>query len=264
VTSTTGPLQYANKTSLKSYTFWKTLPGVVENFNTFMTGHFAGKHLPWLEWFPADQLIISGFDENVSPYMFVDVGGGRGHEANAVRKKFFDAKGIVAIEDLPDVIDDQRDLDERIERIKHDFFQPQPIKGRRIFLCIVVPHYFRTYMNTDVSIRLLTSFSGSRSYFLSNILHNWPDDEALSIVKNVSDAMTPKYSRILIADHILPNTKPNPRQLGMDIGMLVLHSGMQRSENQWHGLLGKAGLKVVKFWLAPGEGDGVVEAIKDT
>lgn len=75
--------------------------------------------------------------------------------------------------------------------------------------------------------------------------------------------MTPKYSKLLIADLILPNTKCPERALGLDIGMLLLHSGMQRSEKQWDQLLREAGLRVARFWTPPGDGDGIVEAVRD-
>jgi hypothetical protein len=75
--------------------------------------------------------------------------------------------------------------------------------------------------------------------------------------------MTPKYSKLLLADFILPNTECPPRALGLDIGMMVLHSGIQRSQRQWEELMGKAGLRVQKFWNAPGDGDGIVEVVRD-
>jgi hypothetical protein len=132
-TSTTGPIQYTFSTPLNTYAYWHTLPGVMENFNTFMNGHFAGKRLSWLEWFPMQQEVVDGFDESVSDVLFVDVGGGRGHAANAVRRKFPEIKGKVVVQDLPEVIDDVRGLDERVELVKHDFFQAQPIKGKGLF-----------------------------------------------------------------------------------------------------------------------------------
>jgi hypothetical protein len=133
-TSKTGPLQFAHNTPLDTYSYWQTLPGVAENFNTFMNGHFAGKRLSWLEWFPAEQEIISGFDSAKSPYLFIDVGGGRGHEANLLKLKFPSAKGKIVVEDLPDVIDDVRHIDSSIELQKYNFFEPQPLKGTSLLL----------------------------------------------------------------------------------------------------------------------------------
>jgi hypothetical protein len=75
--------------------------------------------------------------------------------------------------------------------------------------------------------------------------------------------MTPRYSRLLIADLILPNTNCPERALSLDIGMLYLHSGMQRSEKQWQELMGTAGLRIERFHKPPGEGDGVVVAVRD-
>ena len=74
--------------------------------------------------------------------------------------------------------------------------------------------------------------------------------------------MTPGYSRVLIADLILPNTDCNPRAVGLDIGMMVLHSGLQRNEKEWEELLAAAGLQVVRFWIPPADGDGVIEAVR--
>ncbi|KAI9757584.1 MAG: hypothetical protein M4579_003396 [Chaenotheca gracillima] len=230
--STAGPLQFANGTSLDTYQYWETLPGVIENFNTFMEGHFAGKRLSWLEWFPLKQRVIDGASPAGSSILFVDVGGGRGHEAKAVKTEYPHAPGRIVLQDLPHVVEDVRD--NSIEVAKYNFFEPQPLQG-------------------------------ARAYFLSNILHNWCDEESLVILRNLAAAMTPKYSKLLIADLILPNTGCTDRAVGMDIGMLVLHSGTQRSQNAWKELLSKVGLTILKFWTPPGqgEGDGIIEVVKD-
>jgi len=61
--------------------------------------------------------------------LLVDVAGGRGHDIQAFKKAFPNKKGRLVLEDLPAVIDDISELDEGIERVKYDFFTPQPIKG---------------------------------------------------------------------------------------------------------------------------------------
>ena len=72
--------------------------------------------------------------------------------------------------------------------------------------------------------------------------------------------MKPGYSKLLIANIILPEVHAPMRQVGLDMAMLFLHSGSQRSEPEWTSLLDRAGFTVVKFWHPPGDGDGVVEA----
>ncbi|KAI9700890.1 MAG: hypothetical protein M1820_006651 [Bogoriella megaspora] len=231
-TPTYGPLQHAFDTSLESYTYWSTIPGVYSNFNTFMQGHFSGKRLDWLSWFPLEKVVSEGFDETQSEYLFVDVGGGRGHQAQAVRTRCKDVKGKVVLEDLPGVIGDAGEIDGDIVKVKQDFFEKNQIQG-------------------------------ARCYYLAHILHNWPNPSCVTILSKLRGAMIPGYSRLLICDLILPDTGVSQREAALDWGMLTLHSGMQRSKRQWTQLVEEAGLTVVKFWTPPGEGDGIVECVRD-
>lgn len=81
-----------------------------------------------------------------------------------------------------------------------------------------------------------------------------------TILTQLATAMIPGYSKLLIGNIIIPDTNASLRQSGLDIAMLVLHSGSQRGEAEWSTLLDRAGFKVVKFWHPPGDGDGIVEA----
>lgn len=72
--------------------------------------------------------------------------------------------------------------------------------------------------------------------------------------------MTPGYSKLLIGNIILPNDNVPLRQSGLDIAMLVMHSGSQRSEMEWRTLLKDAGFEVKNVWKPEGDGDGIVEA----
>lgn len=72
--------------------------------------------------------------------------------------------------------------------------------------------------------------------------------------------MTPGYSKLLIGNIVLADMSVPLRQSLLDISMLVLHSGQQRSQSEFRELLEGAGFKVVKIWLPPGDGDGIIEA----
>lgn len=131
--SNDGPLQYAYGTDKDSYNYWSTeKPATMANFNVFMQGLFGTPHrLGWLDWFPFEKVCIEGFDESRSDYLFVDVAGGKGHECELLLKKYPALRGRLALEELPFVIEDITILDGRIERVKHDFTMPQPIKGEK-------------------------------------------------------------------------------------------------------------------------------------
>jgi hypothetical protein len=72
--------------------------------------------------------------------------------------------------------------------------------------------------------------------------------------------MTPGYSKLLIGNIVLADMNVPLRQSLLDISMLVLHSGQQRSQSEFRELLEGAGFKIIKIWLPPGDGDGIVEA----
>lgn len=228
---TDGPFQFANKTKLQTYDYWATT-GADKQFNTFMQGLFGTPaRLRWLDWFPMDEVALQGFDKSKGEYLLVDVGGGRGHESEAILEKYpLSARaGRFVLEDLGFVIDDIGKLDPHIEKLAHDFTQSQPIKGARV-------------------------------YFLQNVLHNWADPVCNTILTQLRGVMTAGYSKLLIGNIIIPSENAPLRQCGLDIAMLTLHSGAQRSETEWTWLLESNGFKVVKFWHAPGDGDGIVEA----
>ena len=72
--------------------------------------------------------------------------------------------------------------------------------------------------------------------------------------------MLPGYSKLLVANIILPDENVPLRQSGLDIAMLCMHSGSQRSEAEWRALLGEAGFNVKGVWNPNGDGDGIIEA----
>jgi hypothetical protein len=68
------------------------------------------------------------------------------------------------------------------------------------------------------------------------------------------------YSKILLNEYILPDTGASPLPIGLDLSMMVMHAGIERTESQWTALLEKAGLTVIKFWYPEGDGEGIIEA----
>ncbi|MFE7562343.1 methyltransferase [Kitasatospora sp. NPDC057500] len=82
------------------------------------------------------------------------------------------------------------------------------------------------------------------AYLLSNIVHNWADDTAVTILRNVRSAV-PDDGRVLLLDMLLPDDDRPHLGKELDMRMLALHQGgRERTEAEYFGLLRRAGLTV--------------------
>ena len=72
--------------------------------------------------------------------------------------------------------------------------------------------------------------------------------------------MTPGYSKLLIFEWILPAKGVPMYPSLLDMNMMTLLNGMERTEEQWIALLGAAGFKVDKFWILKTDTEGLIEA----
>jgi demethylsterigmatocystin 6-O-methyltransferase len=91
--------------------------------STWGEGHALLQHL-----YPVEPKLVAPFDEKISPVTFVDVGGGYGQKAIALKDEFPQLPGRIIVQDLPMSIDRAPKVD-GIEFQAHNFFTPQPIKG---------------------------------------------------------------------------------------------------------------------------------------
>ncbi|ETN46267.1 uncharacterized protein HMPREF1541_00451 [Cyphellophora europaea CBS 101466] len=227
-----GPFQYGHSTDMETYSYWLTQPDVIDNFNVFMQGGKLKKTRRWTDWMPTSEVIVEGFSPGDGSVMLVDVAGGRGHDIEAFRSKHADSEGRLVLEDLPETIDCANQLHPRIERQAYNFFLPQPVLG-------------------------------GRAYFMQDIFHNWPTSVARLILKNTTTAMLPGYSKLLISETVLPDQNCPLTMAGLDWGMMYLHSGLERSEQQWRDLLAAEGLKVVCVHREEDGDSSIIEAMLD-
>ena len=56
------------------------------------------------------------------------------------------------------------------------------------------------------------------------------------------------FSKLLISEFVLADAETALFPASLDLQMMGLHAGMERSESQWRGLLREAGLEVVRVW----------------
>jgi 2-polyprenyl-6-methoxyphenol hydroxylase-like FAD-dependent oxidoreductase len=85
--------------------------------------------------------------------------------------------------------------------------------------------------------------AGADTYTLKDVLHDWDDENSLAILRNVKRAMTPE-ARLLVIERLLPEGRTPSSARLIDIAMLVLTGGRERTENEYRRLLSTAGLKV--------------------
>ena len=86
---------------------------------------------------------------------------------------------------------------------------------------------------------------GGDAYVLSHIIHDWNEDQCLTILGHVRKAMKPK-GRLLIVEMVLPaGNEPHPGKI-FDIVMLVMPGGQERTEAEYRELLGRAGFRLTR------------------
>lgn len=83
---------------------------------------------------------------------------------------------------------------------------------------------------------------GGDAYLLSSILHDWSDEDAVRILRNVRAAMAPA-ARLLIVEKLIPEDAPDTYAL-LDLEMFVLTGGRERTRSAYAMRLSEAGLEL--------------------
>jgi len=137
-----------------------------------------------------------------------DIGGGRGHLLQAVLDAVPTATGILF--DLPGLIET---LDAPPPRLIHhpgDFFvDPLP---------------------------------SADAYLLMEVIHDWTDADAAAILRAVRSAAAPGAA-VLIVEAIIPDDHLDPRAHTLDVIMLAVTGGRERTVQQLASLLEAAGFR---------------------
>ena len=156
--------------------------------------------------------ILKAYD--FSPYAcIVDVGGGNGALLSAILSASPNSNGILF--DLKSVIDRVRDgpggAMPRRTLLEGDFFQAVP--------------------------------RGGDLYVLKYIIHDWPDEQAVTILKNCRAAME-DGAKLLVIDAIFgPPNKPNTA-LTLELSMLAAIGGIERRLGEFETLFDQASFKL--------------------
>lgn len=99
---------------------------------------------------------------------------------------------------------------------------------------------------------------GGDAYLLKKVLHDWPDEDAVRILVNCRRAMAPG-GRVLVAETVIPpGNGPDPIKV-MDVNMLVVTGGRERTTEEFATLFAQAGLKAGRV-LPTGARISILEA----
>lgn len=189
-------------------------------------------------------------NEELSPLISLapsQVGGSTGGASISLAKELPNLTFIV--QDLPANVESGRkaaaesslpaDIVSRITFQAHDFTQPQPVRG-------------------------------ADAYLLRMILHDWPDDEATKILKNIVAAMEKPKSRLLIMDTVLPKPGAEPVSVeriarARDLTMMQAFNSKERDLDDWKELIAAAdpNLRLVRVVQPFGSAMSILEVVID-
>jgi len=97
------------------------------------------------------------------------------------------------------------------------------------------------------------------AYLLCGVIHDWDEPRAVRILKNCRRAMAAK-GRVLIVDMVVPDTDAMSFSKLLDLNMLAMTGGRERTKGEFHALLDAADYKLTRIipTMAP---QSIIEAV---
>jgi hypothetical protein len=88
---------------------------------------------------------------------------------------------------------------------------------------------------------------GADLYLLSNVIHDWNDAQAETILRHCVSAMPPCGSLMLIEELMPERVADSPATIANDYSMLILTGGRERSEAHYRALLDRSGMLIASI-----------------
>jgi ubiquinone/menaquinone biosynthesis C-methylase UbiE len=148
----------------------------------------------------------------------VDIAGGHGRLLTAILEANPSLRGVLF--DLSHVIEGAREnvastnAADRVEFASGDFFVSVP--------------------------------AGGDAYIMKHIIHDWDDERALTILRNIKRAMNPG-GRVLLVESVIADGNNQDFGKLMDIEMLVSPGGKERTAAEYEDLFKRAGLRLTRI-----------------
>jgi SAM-dependent methyltransferase len=148
----------------------------------------------------------------------VDIGGGQGKLLEKI------------LQFTPDITGTVFDTASTIERAKHGL--GNDAWSRR---CSYVTGDFFTSVP-----------QGADAYLLCGVIHDWDDGRAITILRNCRRAMAGK-GRLLVVDMVVPDTDARSFSKLLDLNMLAMTGGQERTKAEFCALLEAADCKLTRI-----------------
>lgn len=116
--------QVAFDTPLDTYAWFASNPTHLAHFNAYMALR-RKPHATWLSVYP---VATEAADWPAEKGLYVNIGGGIGHQCAQFREKYPALPGRVVLQDLPHSVA-QALPTLGVENMAHDMFEPQPVLG---------------------------------------------------------------------------------------------------------------------------------------
>ena len=157
-----------------------------------------------------------------------DIGGGNGHLLRAILDAVPTAHGVLF--DLPQVVEEAAGIaSERLTLQDGDFFRD--------------------------------ALPSCDAYLLMEIIHDWGDDESAAILRAVRQAAAPGAA-VLVIEAIVPDDAGPDWSKMLDVHMLTLLGGRQRTQREYAALLAQSGFRFLRE-IDTGAGVSILEAEAD-
>jgi C-methyltransferase len=190
----------------ESFDYFAEYPEHAELFNRTMTSISE----------LTDASVAAGYDFSAYPTI-VDVGGGHGPLLATILAAAPDSRGVLY--DLPVVVSAAPDL-----LYKHDVADRVRIESGSFF---------------D------SGPGGGDVYLLKNIIHDWPDEKAVQILRNVRAAAGPQAT-VLLVELVIPDHDRDFAGKWADLEMLLNLAARERTAGEYRNLLSQAGFRMTR------------------
>lgn len=200
----TGGIAFDHAFGVPVWKFFAENPDNARTFNEAMTGMTLAMN----------EAVLAGYDFS-SIGTLVDVGGGHGSLLCSILEANPAMQGVLF--DAPPVIEGARShvdasgLAGRCKLVAGDFFQSVP--------------------------------AGGDALILKWIIHDWDDDRSVVILKNCHRAMNAR-GKLLLVEAVVPRGSEPHFSKFIDLNMLVMTGGRERTEDEYRTLLETSGFRL--------------------